>query len=180
MSWWRTTIVGLAAAMAGCSSGDGVDAQPADLEAHLATIDWSEVRGSGEAPPPQIEIGDLVPCAIGLAEFELEIRAMREGECWYQQRRTFRRYAGPSDDAADAVDLSSERLICATLMNGFASGSLEYPRLAKDHVAVRVHWQVKQEQSTEFAADITAALGESGSVDAGEGKSLEWDFQILR
>ena len=142
--------------------------------------DWNLSGATGvidSGKTVDFEIGDLVPCSDDRTEYVLEIRAMNGSNCFYRREQGFQRYNREGDDPENEPGMIQENVVCAMLVDGFASGTLRYTDLAPDAVTVEIEWQASQSDREEkFTGTFTPRIDESGIVDAGNGNVFSWSF----
>ena len=148
----------------------------------FANIDWDSIPTDRLDPmdlfkTADYQIGDIVPCSDELAEFVLKINAMSGDKCFYRLEQAFCTYERASPDPSDQRGMSQENLVCAMLVNGFASGTFQFVDLAADSVTVRIDWKASQnDEEQEFTGEFTPGVDRSGTANAGKGNTFAWSL----
>ena len=146
----------------------------------FADVDWTatnEPDASHFAKAVDYQLDDLVPCSDDKAAFILEVKALTGGNCFYRREQGFQRYNDRRFDPTSEPGMTQENLVCAMLVNGFASGTFQYTDLSSESVTVRIRWKASQgDHEEEFAGEFTPRVGEFGTADAGNGNVFSWSF----
>lgn len=146
----------------------------------FADVDWTgptELDAIDFAKAIDYQLGDLVPCSDDKAEYILKINALNGGNCFYRREHGFQRYDERNVDPTSEPGMTQENLVCAMLVNGFASGTFQYTDLASDSVTVRIRWKASHgDHEEEFTGEFTPHVGKYGTADAGNGNVFSWSF----